>query len=78
MKNTLMSTYEEETGKSALSEFSPSLEYVEWLESKVNEIGQRYCHSAEKYGFYDKTSQFYYYVKDLIGESFSKKMKMNE
>lgn len=33
--NALMKQYEKETGKSALSGFSPSLEYVEWLETKV-------------------------------------------
>lgn len=73
--NILMEQYETETGKSALSDFSPSLEYVKWLEEKVNEIGKKFCDSAEKYAFHDKTGNFYYYVKDIIGESFARKMQ---
>lgn len=74
MKNNLMEAYEKETGKDSLWQFSPTLEYVEWLEAKLNEVGQRYCDAAEKYAFYDKTGQFYYRVLELIGKSFAQKL----
>lgn len=72
--NFLMEEYKKETGKDAISSdagFSPSLEYVEWLENHLVYIAKNFCKYAEKYSFYDKTSGFYYKVKELTGESFS-------
>lgn len=45
----LTELYEKETGKKAESNFSPSLEYVEWLENKLKEVSKD-LHSAKVVG----------------------------
>lgn len=47
--NKLMLKYKEETGKDPLSHFSPSLEYVEWLENKINAVARK-CISSKVNG----------------------------
>jgi hypothetical protein len=64
--NNMQKLFEETTGKSALSDFSASENYVKWLEVKLLETSKEFCFQAEKLAFYDKCGNIYYDCKRII------------